>query len=358
MAREYQICTNCVMDTTDPKITFNEEGICTHCRRLGIFHRGDVMKLEVSEEKLKKLISEIKEAGKNKAYDCILGVSGGLDSSYLAYLAYKYELRPLCVHLDNGWDSELAVKNIERVVKKFKFNLYTHVIDWGEFKDLQLSFFKAGVLDIEVLTDHAITAIIYQQASLNEVKYILSGWNLALENTMPYSWNYYKLDTLNILDIHRHFGSKPIKTFPLIDGYRYYVYQSLEGIKSAHLLNLVHYSKEEALSFLDKECGYKYYGDKHYESVFTRFYQSYILPEKFKIDKRKAHLSALIHSGQISKEFALEELKKPTYDPKKLKEDKEFVLKKLDFSEKDFEIYMNSPIKEHTHYLSGLPPRQ
>ena len=358
MIRDYQICQNCVMDTTDPRITFNEEGVCTHCRRLGIFHCGDVMKLDTSEEKLLRLINEIKEAGKDNIYDCILGVSGGLDSSYLVYQAHKYGLRPLCVHLDNGWNSELAVKNIERIIKKLKFRLYTHVIEWEEFKDLQLSFFKAGVLDIEVLTDHAITALIYQQASLNGVKYILPGWNKALENTMPYSWNYYKLDTLNILDIHRHFGSKLIKTFPLLDPYRYWMYTNSEGIKNIYLLNLMPYSKEEALSFLQKECGYKYYGDKHYESVFTRFYQSYILPEKFKIDKRKAHLSSLIHSGQMTRGYALDELKKPAYDLKKLEEDKEFVLKKLGFSEKEFSVYMSSPVKEHTHYLSGLPPRK
>lgn len=350
MKMEHHICTRCVMDTTDPEIKFDENGICNHCKRYDELVRLKLLTGEERENKLKEIIDKIKRKGKNKKYDCIIGVSGGVDSSYAAYIVKKLGLRPLAVHLDNGWDAELAVGNIEKILKNLDIDLYTYVVNWEEFKALQLAYFKASVVDIEVVTDHAITAAIYDIADKNRIKYFLSGSNIVTEAIMPYSWAYNKNDLWNLEAIHKRYGTVKLKTYPTMGLFKWLYYGFFKGIQTIPLLNYVDYNKKEAKELLISELGWVDYGGKHYESLFTKFYQAYILPTKFNIDKRKAHLSTLICSGQITREEALKELEKPLYGEDELARDKEYVLKKLALSEKEFEDLMKLPIKRHQDY--------
>ena len=347
---EHRICTRCVMDTTDPEIKFDENGVCNHCKRYEELVRLKLLTGEEREKRLKEIVGKIKRYGKNKKYDCIIGVSGGVDSSYVAYIAKKLGLRPLAVHLDNGWDTELAISNMEKILKKLDIDLYTYVVDWEEFRDLQLAYFKASVVDIEVVTDHAIIAALYDIADKRKIKYILSGSNIVTEGIMPNSWGYNKNDLRNLKDIYKRYGTVKLKTYPTMGLFKWLYYRFIKGIQTIPLLNYVDYNKKEAKKLLISEFGWEDYGGKHYESIFTKFYQAYILPTKFNIDKRKAHLSTLICSGQISREEALEELKKPLYVADELERDKEYVLKKLGLSEKEFEDLMKLPVKEHQEY--------
>jgi N-acetyl sugar amidotransferase len=276
-----------------------------------------------------------------------MGLSGGVDSTYIAWLAKELNLRPLAVHFDNGWNSELAVQNIENIVNKLGFDLFTYVINWEEFRDLQKAYLKASVIDIEAITDHAIFATLYRLAGEKKIKYILSGTNVHTEQTLPKSWVHPKADHINIKSIHRRFGTLPLKTFPFMDGKVKRYYHQIIGVRSVSLLNFVEYDKNKVKQLIEKELGWRDYGGKHYESIWTRFYQGYILPEKFKVDKRKAHLSDLIFGGQISKAEAIEELKKPIYDPEQFKVDYEFVLKKLGFTREEFEALMKEPRRSH-----------
>ena len=349
----YQQCSNCVLDTRDDAdILFDDRGVSNHCNQY-FEHTGKaILPPDVAEKKLKVTLDRIKGEGKGKAYDCVLGVSGGVDSTYVAYLAKKWGLRPLVVHLDNAWNSELAVKNIESVVSKLGFDLFTYVIDWDEFKDLQLSYFKANVIDIEVLSDHAISACLYDQAKKHGIKTILSGNNTATEGILPGSWVHRKLDWLNIESIHNQYGTLPLKTFPKHTYWDAMMHKFVYKTQIIYPLDYINYNKAEVKEFIIKELGWRDYGGKHYESVFTRFYQSHILPEKFGIDKRKAHLTTLICSGQITKAEAIEELKKPIIDPELLKQDKEYSLKKLGFTSDSFEAYLRTPPVPHMHFAS------
>lgn len=348
---EYMICKKCVMDNiNDPDIKFNEEGICNHC----LLFEEEYKKMPKGtkrEKQLQKVISEIKQYGSDKKYDCLLGISGGVDSSYLAYLCKKHGLRPLIVHFDNGWNSELAVKNIETILTKLNFDLITEVIDWNEFKDLQLAYFKSGVVDLEIPTDIAMLATMFNLAKKNNIKYILSGHNLVTEGTrMPVSWVHDKLDFRNLKDIHNTYGTLRLRTLPRMGFLKRMYYNNVVKFKYIQLLNLIDYNKEQIKKTLCSELGWRDYGGKHYESVFTRFYQSYILPRKFNIDKRVFHYSCLIQSGQMKREEALELMKLPIYEPQMLKQDKEFVLKKLGFTEATFEEYMNAPVRRHSEF--------
>lgn len=355
MSKDYQICTECVMDTSDPNITFDSTGVCTHTRRYKKRMDSLVKINRYNKENLALIIADIKNTGKDEKYDCLIGLSGGIDSSYMLYQAHQLGLRPLCVHLDNGWNSKIAVKNIEKMVRKFKFDLYTHVIDWEEFKDLQRAFFKASVVDIEMLTDHAIVAFSYGLAIEKNIKHVLIGSNMATENTMPYAWTHIKHDLLNILDIHNKFGKIPLKTFPCMDGLHYEKYMS--EIVTFDILNYVDYQKDEAKKILMESCGWRDYGNKHEESLFTKIYQNYILPEKFGIDKRRAHYSSMIHSGLVTREEALAELQKPLYEDAALRSDKEYLMKKWDFDAEEFESIMKEKPKKHTDYFSGYGDR-
>jgi hypothetical protein len=272
----------------------------------------------------------------------------GVDSSYLAYWAKKEGLRPLIVHFDNGWNSELATENIRNICDKLGFGLNTHVINWEEFKELQLAYLKAGVVDIEALTDHAIMATIYQIAAKYKIKYTINGFNYATEAIMPKGWVFDKTDWENIKDIYRKFGNaKPIKSFPHVSFYRKLYYHWFLKLESIQVLNYIDYNKKDAKQIITKELAWRDYGGKHYESVFTKFYQAYILPVRFGIDKRIAHLSNLICSGQITRPEALEELKKPLYNADELRIEKEYVLKKLGLQEVDFDRFMQEKARRH-----------
>jgi N-acetyl sugar amidotransferase len=328
---------------------FDENGICKHCHEYDYMAKTYIKSGTEAEALMAETINTIKEYGKNKKYDCLIGLSGGVDSSYVAYLAKQYGLRALCVHFDNGWNSEMAVMNIHNIVHKLNFDLDTYVIDWEEFKDLQLAYLKASVIDIEVLTDHAIYGTMFKIAKQNDIKYVLGGHNVVTEGILPYHWTYDKKDYINIKAIHKQFGQKSLKSFPFLDKkMKRFIINS--GVEFVNYLNWIPYIKDEVKKKLQKELDWKDYGGKHYESIWTRFYQGYILPVKFGVDKRKAHLSTLICSGQMSRQDALAEMKNPPYDAKQLKIDKEFILKKLALSEKEFDALMKLPIRDHREF--------
>lgn len=350
-AKTYQICTNCIMDTSDTEITFDEHGVCNHCK--SYYAKEKLLLYDTANEaqaKLNELVTKIKSDQKDSDYDCIVGVSGGVDSSYVAYLAKKLGLRVLAVHLDNGWNSELAVMNIENIVKKCGFEYETWVIDWEEFKDLQIAFLRASVANVEIPTDHAFLAALYKIATKHNVKYLLSGSNVQTEGILPASWGYNAKDVRHVKAIYRKFGKGKFKTYPLLGFFKEFYYTYIKGIKMIRLLNYYNYNKAEAMKIIENELGWKYYGGKHYESIFTRFFQAYILPEKFNIDKRRAHLSSLICSNQITREQALEEMKKETYPVDLLEQDKEYVIKKLGLSKPEFEEIMSAPPKSYKDY--------
>lgn len=352
----YQQCSLSVMDTSaDPDIRFDEQGICNYYYD---YKKAAAEKLFTGDEakrNLENIVQQIKEAGKNNQYDCIMGLSGGVDSTYIAWQAKQLGLRPLAVHFDNGWNSELAVMNIQNIVQKLDIDLFTYVINWEEFKDLQLSYLKASVVDIEAITDHAIFATLYRLAGEKNIKYILSGTNVQTENTLPKSWIFSKNDHINIKSIHKQFGTVPLKTFPFMDAKVKRYYMEMKGIKSISLLHYFPYNKKDVKALITKELGWRDYGGKHYESVWTRFYQGYILPTKFKIDKRKAHLSDLIFGGQITKEEALEELGLPIYNAEQFNQDHAFVLKKLDLSKAAFDELMQQPQRSHYDFDYEMP---
>jgi len=349
----YRQCSLSVMDNiADPNITFDEKGICNYYYEYLKAEKEQVFKGAEGEIKFKEIITQIKVDGKGKKYDCILGVSGGVDSTYLAYLAKHEGLRVLCVHFDNGWNSELAVKNIQSIIEKCGFDLYTYVIDWEEFKDIQLAYLKANVIDIEAITDIAIFSALDIICKEKKIKHILDGRNVVTEITLPNSW--VCKNTSNLKDIHKKFGKIPLKTYPIMSPIRRRLVARLKPFVSWPLLNYVDYNKEMVKKLISLELGWRDYGGKHYESVFTRFYQGYILPNKFKVDKRKAHLSNLIFSHQMTKDEALIELEKPIYPIHLLQTDKEFVCKKLGITQEELQIYINSPAKMHSEYALSI----
>lgn len=339
------------MDTSVSDIEFDLSGVCNYCKghekkvASTPYRQGD------ASEKLRHLVSRLK-AEKKSEYDSIVGLSGGVDSSYVAYQAVKLGLRPLAVHFDNGWNSELAVKNIEHIVKKLNLDLITFVIDWEEFRDIQKSFFKAGVIDIEMVTDHAIFASMYRIANQHKIRYILSGTNAATESIMPTAWQHFKFDLRNLKAIHKRFGSLAIHRYPTLSIWKMAWNHYAGGVKSISLLNYLPYRKDEAMKTLEQELGWQYYGGKHYESVFTKFYQAHILPKKFGVDKRRIHLSDLIMNGEISRDEALEEIAMPIYDTIQLEQDRDYVCKKLGISKTEFQTYMELPQVSHYEFPS------
>ncbi len=337
---------------SDPTIFFDSEGICNHCRIYDKIRQKRLLYLKTGEDELLKIVEEIKRKGKEKEYDCIIGVSGGLDSSYVAYLCKELNLRPLAVHLDNGWNSDLAVKNIRNALDKLNIDLYTYVINWKEFRDLQMAYIRASVVDIEALTDHAIVATLFNAAKKFNVRYILSGENMETEGILPDSWVHMKLDHINIKAIHKRYGKVKRKTFPLMSYQKFLFLEKVFKIKYVPILNYVPYEKERAKNILKEKLNWSDYGGKHHESVFTRFYQSYILPKKFNIDKRKSHFSTLVCAGQMTRESALEEISQPPYPDILLQEEKQYILKKFDISEVEFDKIMRDAPIVHTHYPS------
>jgi N-acetyl sugar amidotransferase len=338
------------MDTTDPQIEFNDQGICNHCTSL-IEKRESLGSISEREALLKQIVNRVKSEGRNKEYDCIIGISGGVDSTYLAMKCKDMGLRPLAVHFDNGWNSELAVKNIENSVKKLGIDLYTYVVDWPQFRDLQISFLLSGTPDTEAPTDHGLRACLYDAALRHKVKYILAGTNLFTEGILPCAWGYGNGDWRYIKSVHRKFHkTSSISSYPHYSLFKLSYIILVKKIQRISLLNYTDYKKDSALNELKKRLDYREYSGKHYESIFTRFFQGYLLPRKFNYDKRRAHLSVLIISGQISRQDALEKLKEPTYESCQMSEDVEFVQKKFGLSNESWDSIMNGTPKSFNQY--------
>ena len=346
----YQQCVRCVMDTTDDEIFFDAKGYCNHCTEFFNRTSKKVYQGKSSDDALTSLVHQIKESGKGKKYDCLLGISGGIDSCYAAFIAKNLGLRVLTMHMDNGWNSETSVKNIKHIVTKLGFDYESFVLDWEEFRDLQLSFLKAGVPELETPTDMAIPAALHKTARRHGIKFILSGGNFATEGILPKSWHYNAKDVTYLKALQKKFGTRKLKTFPLFGFMNELYCKVFKGIKYVYLLNYVPYSKKEAMRVLQDELGWKYYGGKHYESKYTGFVQSYILPEKFKIDYRLATLSTQICAGETTREHALEELKTKSWEPIKAAEEKEYICKKLGITISEFDNMMNEPAKTHKDY--------
>ncbi len=343
------------MDTTDSKISFDEKGVCDHCNT---FYKDILPNWHPDENgkiALEKIIEKIKQEGKNHDFDCILGISGGIDSSYLLYeVVEKFGLRPLVFHVDAGWNSQIAVNNIEKLIDALDLDLFTDVIDWEEIKDLQLAFFKSGVPHIDVPQDHAFFASMYKYASKYKVKTILTGGNYSTECVRnPLEWMYFQSDSIQLKDIHKKFGTKPLKNYPVTNILWHKIYLPyLRGIKVIRPLDYVQYDKEAAMQLLVDKFGYQKYPQKHFESRFTRFYESYWLPEKFGYDTRKVQYSSLILTGQMTREEVLEKLKQPAYDPETIKQDFEYVATKLGISIEELQSYMDAPNKTYKDYKS------
>jgi len=349
---EQRMCKRCIMDTSDPEIIFDEQGVCNHCRQAMEQLQTPPACLTPVEKKkaLSELVLKIKAAGKNRRYDCVIGLSGGIDSTYAAYYVKKLGLRPLAVHLDNGWDAELAVKNIENICRKLGIDLYTHVIDWEEFKDLQLSFLKASTPDSEVPSDHAIRAILYKACLKYQVKYILAGTNSATESILPRAWSRGHSDWRYINGVQKMYGRRALKTFPHYSQTDLMKYEQLYRIKWISILDYIDYQKTAAKQVIANELGWQDYGGKHHESVYTKFFQSYILPIKFGYDKRKAHLSSLICSGQISRQQALQEIKAALYSDRALEQGIDYVINKFGISRDEFQTIIAAPPKSYSDY--------
>ncbi|MCV2368257.1 N-acetyl sugar amidotransferase [Paucibacter oligotrophus] len=353
--KSYRICTRCVMDTSVSDIRFDSCGLCNYCTEFSL----SVGKLlarppEAQQFALDAFIANVKSQGRGKPYDCIVGVSGGLDSSWTLVQAKRLGLRPLAVHMDNGWNSELAQSNIENLVKKLDVDLYTHVIDWSEYRGLMQTFFDADVIDVELLYDNAMLAVNYEQAVSRKVKYILAGTNQATEGLrIPSDWNWFKFDARNIRGISKRFDGPKLTTFPAIGAFRNFWYQTVQRYRWVSFLDYLDYTKASALVDLQLNFNYKPYPYKHYESVFTRFYQGYILPQKFGVDKRRVHLSALVVSGQMGRNEALAMIEQIPYPTLlELEADKAYFLKKMGWTSTNLQEYLARPTQPHSLYPS------
>lgn len=348
--RTYQQCLRCVMDTSDPEIKFDIQGYCNHCTNFfEKTSRGYYLGPE-TDKRLEKIIKKIKLKGRNKEYDCLLGISGGIDSGYVAYLLKKWGLRVLLVHLDNGWNSEMAINNIRSVAEKSGFDYQSYVLDWEEFRDLQLAFLKASVIEAETPTDIAIIGSLHEMAARYGIKYIISGGNIATEGILPRMWHYDAKDTRYLKAIQKKFGSVRLKVFPTFGYWREIYYKFVKGIQNVYVLNLIPYSKDQAMQILEKEFKWKKYGGKHHESKFTAFVQSYLLPVKFDLDYRRATLSTQICTGEVTRGKALEELCHLPYNPETVKYDIEYICKKLNISLFQFESILQDPPKTYKDY--------
>jgi N-acetyl sugar amidotransferase len=346
------------MDTSASDITFDAQGVCNYCTEFLIRSKDVINHDSVAKKtELDNFIAKVKATGKNKRYDCIVGVSGGVDSSWVLYQAVKLGLRPLAVHMDNGWNSELAQHNIANLVQGLGVDLHTHVIDWPEYKKLMQAFFDADVIDVELLYDNAMLGVNYRMAVQHNSRYILAGTNQATEGMrMPPGWNWLKYDKTNIKALARKFGRVQLRTFPVIGTLEYIRCRLVNRIQWTSFLDMMPFNKFDALTELKEKYHYKPYPYKHYESIFTRFYQGYILPNKFGVDKRRLHLGTLVASGQLSREQALEGLKGIAYASEAdLERDKQYFIKKMGWSEADLIEYMNREEKPHSLYGTEAP---
>lgn len=354
--REYQRCTQCVMDTTDSKISFDEHGVCDHCRNFERRIKPYWKPKENDFEGLEILAQEIRKAGKGRDYDCILGLSGGADSSYLAYIAKEVmHLRPLAFVVDTGWNLNVAVENIEKIVKGLDLDMYTEVVNWKEMADFQLSMFKASISSQDFPQDHAIFAGLYNYATKHHIKYVLTGSNSATEFIRPPLEWIYMNDLRMALDIHKKFGKVELKTFPLCNIWKYRIwYRYFLGMRRRFPLDYVVYDKAEAEELLHEKYGWTKYANKHYENVFTRFFEGYYLPHKFGYDTRKNVLSNEILVGTMTRDEALKILEQPPYDPEQAELDKAYVAKKLCITTEEFDEIINQPNKTPADYKNSI----
>jgi N-acetyl sugar amidotransferase len=347
--RSSRVCTRCVMSTTDPDITFDAEGRCNHCT--DYFERlADLTyRPATSERELAAIVDRIKATGRGNEYDCVVGISGGIDSCYAAYVAKSVGLRPLAVHMDNGWDSDTAARNIKNVARTLEIDYQSVVLDWEEFRDLQLAFLRASVPEVETPTDIAIPAALHRVAAENGLRFILMGGNYVTEGILPRAWHYNAKDVRFLRAVHRRLGSGKLRTFPTFGFVNEAYYKFFKGIRLVYLLNLVPYSKSYAIKKL-QDLGWEYYGGKHYESTITGFVQSYVLPVKFQIDYRRATLSSEICAGNITRDHALEILKTPPFDVGRVREEKVYVAKKFGISLEEMDAILAAPPQTHRDY--------
>lgn len=360
MARNYQICSRCIMDTTDPDIRFNDDGFCNHCKHYENQIKQYVFSGEDGNRRISSIVARIKKDGRGKPYDCVLGLSGGVDSTYVAYLAKQLGLRPYLTVLDNGYDFEITKRNVQRIADYLGTELHICKIEPAAFRDLQLAYLKSGAINIEVLTDQAIQAMLYRTAARLQLRYVLSGTNLVTEAIMPASWGNYSnmSDLVNITDIYRRHGSGlKLTTFPTLSTARMIYYHWWKRIRFVSLLNYATYVKKDAKALFASEFNYEDYGPKHCESIITRFYQFYILPRRLGVDKRRAHLSCLVMSHQMTRDEALAELSSPPYTEEELRQDMAYVLEHLGLNEDELESLLSQPVRSHREYKTDWAVR-
>lgn len=350
---DYQICTHCVMDTSDPGIVFDEKGVCDHCNGFSNDVAPNWKQGAEGKAELAKIVEQIKASGKGKEFDCILGLSGGLDSSYMLHLIVtEFGLRPLVFHVDGGWNTDIAVNNIQMLVEKLGLDLYTEVINWHDMRDFQLAFFKSGVPHLDIPQDHAFIATLYHFAAKHGIKYIMNGGNFSTECVRnPLEWLYHGTDMAQINDIRRRFCTRPLKAYPFSSILYHKVYlRYLKDVKVVKPLNLLPYTKQIAIDTLSEKYGWRAYPQKHFESRFTKFFEGYWLPTRFGYDTRRVQYSSLIQTGQMTRQDALEQLKKPAYDPATIDEEFEYIATKLGISVEELRSYHTMPLKTYRDY--------
>lgn len=351
MAKTYQMCATCVMDTSDPEISFNAQGICNHCQQFDTLLNTQWFPNEEGQRRLTATLDKIRKDGAGQEYDCIIGLSGGVDSSYLALKAAEWNLRPLVVHVDAGWNAELAVANIESIVKHCGFDLVTHVVDWEEMRDLHLAYLRAGIPNQDVPQDHVFFASLYTYATKNNIRHVLSGGNLATEGIFPSAWHGSAMDSVNLKAIHRKFGKRPLKSYQTVSFLQYYlIFPFIKKMATFRPLNYMPFDKAEAVKELERAVGWKSYGRKHGESLFTKLFQNHYLPTKFGYDKRRPHLSSMIKSGQMTRDDAIAKLTEPLYEPRELEADIAYFCKKLRISRAEYDAFVSGPNHHHTEF--------
>lgn len=355
--RKYQICTNCIMDTSDSTITFDERGWCDYCCN---FHQSILPNWhpdERGEREIMPMIEKIKREGKDRDYDCLIGISGGLDSSYVTYIAKeKFGLRPLMFHCDTGWNSDLGVSNIQKVIDGLGLDLVTEVVNWEEMQDLQRAFFKSQVPFVDTPQDLALFSAIYNFAAKNDFKYVITGGNISTECVREsLEWTYFSTDMRQVRDIHKRFGSRPLDTFPTCDILKYKLYYRwVKGIQVIKLLDSVSYIKKDVINELKAKFGWQPYPQKHYESRFTRFYESFWTPKKFGYDKRRAYMSSEVLTGQMTREEAIERISSPELDEKTMTKEFEYVATKLGWTVAEFEEILKGENKTFKDYKNKM----
>lgn len=353
MASKIDICSRCIMTPlVDPDIVF-KDGVCNHCFRYDALISARVPPAHLRAELLETIVTSIKRAGRKREYDCIIGVSGGVDSTFVALKVHELGLRPLAVHVDNSWNSELAVSNIERTLGQLGLDLKTEVLNVAEFYDLQKAFLLASTPDADIPTDHAIQAVLWKYARDHGVKYIISGMNFATESINVRSWSYGHSDWRYIKDVHRQFGSKALRSYPHFGFLTLFWTSFVRRVKSVSILNYMDYNKNDAMTELTRRLDWRPYDGKHFESVYTRWIQGYLLPVKFHIDKRRGHLSDLINSGQLTRDAALTLIEERDYPEELRQQDEAFLKKKLSLTTLELEQILRTPPRTFENFRNS-----